>query len=56
MTSEELTVCHHADRHDLVVRGVGGVASAREPVEIDLAPELRLEPPLEARHHRLSHL
>ncbi len=33
---------HHAERHDLVVRGVGGVAAAGEAVERDLARELAL--------------
>ena len=45
----------HADRHDLVVRGVGGIAPARERVEVHLAQEMRLEPPLEPRHDRFRH-
>ena len=46
---------HHAERHDLVVRGVGGVAPAREGVELHLAQKLRLEPPLQAGHQRFGH-
>jgi hypothetical protein len=38
----------HAERHDLVVRGVGGVAPARERIEAHLAPELRPEPAFKA--------
>ena len=34
---------HHADRHHLVVRSIGGVAPARERIERDLALELCLE-------------
>ena len=45
----------HTDRHDLVVRGVGGIAPARERVEVHLAQEMRLEPPLEPRHDRFRH-
>src|SRR5215468_7572814 len=37
----------HAERHDLVMRGVGGVAPAREGVEAHIAGLLRLEPPFE---------
>src|SRR6516225_12403203 len=44
-----------AERHDLVVRGVGGVAPARERVELHLAQEMRLEPPLEPRYDRWGH-
>src|SRR5262249_31519330 len=45
----------NADRHDLVVRGVGRIAAARERGELDLAQEMRLEPPLEPRDDRLGH-
>src|SRR5947209_18758889 len=44
-----------AERHDLVVRGIGGIAPARERVELHLAEEMRLEPPLEPRYDRLGH-
>ena len=33
---------HHADRHHLVMRGVGCVAPARERIEHHIAGELRL--------------
>ena len=46
---------HHADRHDLVVRGVGGVAPAGEGVELHLAEQLRLEAAFQAGHHRFRH-
>jgi hypothetical protein len=45
----------HADRHDLVVRGVGGIAPARERIEVHLAQEMRLEPPFEPGHDRFRH-
>src|SRR5262245_28874182 len=44
-----------ADRHDLVLRGVSAVAPARERVKLHLAPEMRLEPPLEPRYDPLAH-
>ena len=44
-----------ADRHDLIVRGIGGVAAAGEAVEHDLAGQLGLEPPFEPRRDRLGH-
>ena len=47
---------HHADRHDLVVRGVGGVTPARERVELHVPLELRLEPPFEAGHEGFGHV
>ncbi len=47
---------HHADRHHLVMRGVGGVAPARERIERHLAQESGLEPPFEPRHRRVGHL
>jgi len=37
----------HAERHDLIVRGIGGVAAALEAVEHHLAGEPGLEPPFE---------
>jgi hypothetical protein len=46
---------HHADRHDLVVRGIGGVAPAAEGVELHLAEQLRLEAAFQAGHHRFGH-
>jgi hypothetical protein len=45
----------HADRHDLVVRGVGGIAPARERIEVHLAQEMRLEPLFEPGHDRFRH-
>ena len=39
---------HHAERHDLVVRRVGGIAPTREGVEAHVADALRLEPAFEA--------
>ena len=39
----------HADRHDLVVRGVGGIAPARERIEVHLAQEMRLRAAVRAR-------
>ena len=45
----------HAERHDLVVRGVGGVAAAGEAVELHVAQQLRLEPPFEPGQDRFSH-
>src|SRR5262249_37869752 len=44
-----------AERHDLVVRGVGGIAPARERVELHLAQEMCLEPSLEPWDDRLGH-
>src|SRR6266511_240929 len=44
-----------AERQDLVMRGVGRIAAARERVELHLAEEMRLEPPLEPRYDRLGH-
>ena len=43
---------HHAERHDLVVRGVGGVAAAREAVEMHAARDLGLQPPLQSGQQR----
>ena len=45
----------HADRHDLVVRGVGGVAAAAESVEQDLAGQVRFEAALQAGVNRFTH-
>src|SRR5919197_1219611 len=44
-----------AERHDLVMRGIGRVAAARERVELHVSEEMRLEPPLEPRYDRLGH-
>jgi hypothetical protein len=44
-----------AERHDLVVRGVRGIAAAGERVERYIPEEMRLEPPLEPRDDRLGH-
>ena len=41
----------HADRHDLVVRGVGGIAAARKAVEMHVPAQLGLQPPFQAGHH-----
>ena len=42
---------HHADRHDLVMRGVGGVAAAGEAVEMHVPAQFGLQPPLQAGHY-----
>ena len=39
---------HHAHRHDLIVRGVGGVAAAAETVEHDLAGQFGFEAAFQA--------
>ncbi len=44
-----------ADRHDLVVRGIGRITAAAEAVEQDLALELSLEPPFESGQYRGHH-
>ena len=44
----------HAQGLDLVVRGVGAVAPARERVEADLALDLPCEPRCEGRRVRPS--
>ena len=41
----------HADRHDLVMRGVGGVAAAAEAVELHLPAQFGLQPPFQAGHY-----
>jgi len=46
---------HHPDWHDLIVRGIGGVAAARERIELDVTQQLRLEPAFQTRHHRIGH-
>ena len=46
---------HHADRHDLVVRGVGGIAAAAEAVEHDVAGQLRLQAAFQAGPQRFRH-
>jgi hypothetical protein len=37
----------HAERHGLIMRGVGGITAARKCVETDIARLLRLEPSFE---------
>ena len=51
----ERTRHDHAERHDLIVRGVGGVAPAGRRIELNLAQDLRLEAPFEAGQHGLRH-
>ena len=46
---------HHADRHDLIMRGVRGIATARERIECDITQQLRLEPAFQSRHHCIGH-
>ncbi len=41
---------HHADRHDLVVRSVGRVAAAGEPIETHVPGQFGLQPPFQAGH------
>ena len=41
----------HADRHDLVMRGVGGIAAAGEAVELHLPAQFGLQPPFQAGHY-----
>ena len=41
----------HADRHDLVMRGVGGITAAGEAVELHLPAQLGLQPPFQAGHY-----
>ena len=41
----------HADRHDLVMRGVGRVTAAGETVELHLAAQFGLQPPFQAGHY-----
>ena len=38
----------HADRRDLVMRGVGGVAAAAEAVELHVPAQFGLQPPFQA--------
>ena len=40
----------HADRHDLVMRGVGGIAAAGEAVELHVPAQFGLQPPFQAGH------
>ena len=40
----------HAQRHDLVMGGVGRVAAAGEAVELHVPAQLGLQPPFQARH------
>lgn len=49
---------HHAGRHDLVKRGVGGIAAAAERVEQDVAADVRPQPLFELREAgtRVRHL
>ena len=42
----------HAERHDLVMRCVGGIAPTRKRVEAHLAHRFRLEPPFELSFKR----
>ena len=42
----------HAERHDLVMRGVGGIAAAREAVELHVARQLRPSAAVPARASR----
>ena len=46
---------HHAGRHDLVERGVGGVAAAVEPIEQDVAGDIRPEPRFKPRQAWFGH-
>ena len=46
---------HDAERHHLVMGGVGGVAAAGEAVEPDIAGELGLEPSFQSRRERHGH-
>ena len=41
----------HADRRDLVMRGIGGVTAAGKAVELDLAAQFGLQPPFQAGHY-----
>ena len=41
----------HANRHDLVVGGVGGVAAARESVELNLTGQFGFQPTFQTGHH-----
>ena len=41
----------HADRHDLVMRGVGRVAAAGEAVELHVPAQFGLQPPFQAGHY-----
>src|SRR5262249_31836149 len=45
---------HHADRHDLVMRGVGGIAPTREAVEPDAPADFHLQPPFQPRQQRFG--
>src|SRR5262249_56644413 len=46
---------HYADRHDLVVRGIGRVAAAGKAVEHDIANALLPQAPFEPRHDDFTH-
>ena len=41
----------HADRHDLVMGGVGGVTAAGEAVELHVPAQFGLQPPFQAGHY-----
>jgi len=41
----------HADRHDLVMRGVGGITAAAEAVESHIPAQFGLQPPFQAGHY-----
>jgi hypothetical protein len=40
----------YADRHDLVMRGVGGVTAAIKAVEMHIAAQFGLQPTFQAGH------
>ena len=42
---------NHADRHDLVMRGVGRVTAAGEAVELHVPAQFGLQPPFQAGHY-----
>ena len=45
---------HHSERHDLIMRGVGGVTPAGEAVEAHIARDLGFQPPLQPRPQSVS--
>src|SRR6185436_19134899 len=46
---------HDAERHHLIVRGIGRIAAAREAVEHDIANALRPQAAFQPRHDRFAH-
>ena len=44
----------HAERHNLIMRGVGGITPAGEAVETDIARHLGFQPPLQPRPQSVS--